>query len=87
MVVVFGLDQGDRDVVFVVEDIISALGFAARDELTSNYYAALGEADFFSDLRELIPARPLQGGRNELRANVAFAQGLFINQRAFPFLR
>jgi hypothetical protein len=29
MIVVLGFDQGDRDVVLAVEDVISALGFAA----------------------------------------------------------
>ena len=85
MIVVLGFDQGDRDVVLVVENVIGALGFAARDELATNDDAALGEADLFPDLCELIPARPLQCGRDELTANVAFAHRAFINHHAFPF--
>ena len=81
MRVILCLDQGDRDVVLVVEDVIRALGFAARDEPAAHDDAALGEADLFADLRELVPARPLQRGRNKLGANVAFAQGVFVNHR------
>jgi hypothetical protein len=36
--------MGNRDVVLVVEDVISALGFAARDELAANDDAAAVES-------------------------------------------
>ena len=74
VVVVFGLDEGDRDVGFVVEDVVGALGLAARDELAANDDAALGEADFLADLRIASQPARYQGGRDELGANVAFAE-------------
>ena len=75
VVVVLGLDERDRDVGLVVEDVVGALGLAARDQLAANDDAALGEADLLADLQHLIPARLLHGGRDELGADVAFAEG------------
>ena len=58
VVVVLGLDEGDGDVRLVVEDVVGALGLAAGDQLAANDDAALGEADFFADLRHAHPSRP-----------------------------
>jgi hypothetical protein len=41
--IVFGFDQGDGDVRFIVENVIGALGFATRNQLASNDDAALGK--------------------------------------------
>ena len=62
VVVVLGLDDGDGDVGLVVEDVVGALGLAARDQLAADDDAALGEADFLADLRHLVPARLLTAG-------------------------
>jgi hypothetical protein len=43
-------------------------------QLSSNDYPALGEADLFADLSVQIPACPLQRWRDELAANIAFAE-------------
>ena len=59
VVVVLGLDDGDRDVRLVVEDVVGALGLAARDQLAADDDPALGEADLLADLRHLVPARPV----------------------------
>ena len=53
----FGLDDGDRDVGFVIKDVIDALGFAAGNELSSDDDASLGELDLLADLHHLVPAR------------------------------
>ena len=79
MRIVFGLDQRQRDVGLVIEDVVGALGFAAADQLAAHDDAALGEADLFADLRHLIPARPAYGRRDELGADVAFAEAAFID--------
>ena len=78
VVVVLGLDQRERDVGLEIEDVVGALGLAARDQLAAHDDAALGEADLFADLRHLIPARLPQGGRDELGADVAFAEGALV---------
>ena len=44
VVVVLGLDQRERDVGLVVEDVVGALGLAAGDQLAADDDAALGEA-------------------------------------------
>ena len=56
VVVVLGLDQRDRDVRLVVEDVVGPLGLAAGDQLAAHDDAALGEADLLADLRGFIPA-------------------------------
>ena len=57
VVVVLGLDQGDRNVGLVVEDVVGSLGLAPGDELAADDDPALGEADLLADLQHLIPAR------------------------------
>ena len=54
-VVVLCLDHRERDVRFVVEDVVGALGFAAQDDLAPDDDTALREADFLAQLRDLVP--------------------------------
>ena len=77
--VVLCLDQRERDVGLEMEDIVGALGLAARDQLATHDDPALGEADLFADLRHFIPARLPQGGRYELGTDVAFAEGALVH--------
>jgi hypothetical protein len=79
VVVVLGLDQGDGNVRLVIEDVIGPLGLAAGDELAAHDDPALGEADFLADLREQVPAGRLDGGGDELRADVALAEVFFVH--------
>ena len=44
VVVVLGLDDGDRDVGLVVEDVIGALRLAARDQLPADDDAPFGKS-------------------------------------------
>ena len=76
--VVFGLDQRQRDVGLVIEHVVGALRLAAADQLAADDDAALGEADLFPDLRHHIPSRPAHGRRDELCADVTFAEASFI---------
>ena len=55
VVVVLGLDQRERDVRLVVEDVVGALRLAAGDQLAADDDAALGEADLLADLQHLVP--------------------------------
>ena len=60
VVVVLGLDDRDRDVGLVIEDVVGPLGLAARDELAANDDPAVGEGDLLADLQHRIPAGLLQ---------------------------
>ena len=78
VVVVLGLDDGDRQVGGVVEDVVGALLLAARVQLATHDDAALGEGDFLPYLRGEIPARPLQGGGDVLGADVALGEVFLV---------
>ena len=45
VVVVLGLDDRDRNIRLVVEDVVSELGLAPRDHLASDVDLTLGEVD------------------------------------------
>jgi len=75
-VVVLGLDHREGDVRLVLQDVVGPFRPASRHHLAADNDPPLGETDFFAQLRELIPASPSQGGGDELRADVAFAQFL-----------
>ena len=49
--VVLGLDHRQGNIGLVVEDIVGALGLAARDQLAAHDDPAPGEGDFLADLR------------------------------------
>jgi len=70
----------------VVEDVVSPPGLPARDHLAANDYAALREADLFPKLRQLVPPRLAEGGRDELGADVAFAKLFLVHRARLPVL-
>ena len=78
VVVVLGLDDGDRDVGLVVEDVVGALRLPARDQFSADDDPPFGESDFLADLHHPVPARALDGGTDELGADVAFAQVFLV---------
>jgi hypothetical protein len=55
--VLLGLDQGDRNVRLIVENVVGSLGLAPRDELASDDDPTAGECDLLANLQHLIPAR------------------------------
>ena len=79
MRVVLSFDEGQRDIWLVIEDIVSALGLPAADQLAAHNDATLGEADFLTDLQHLVPARFAQGRRDELSADIAFGEGALVH--------
>ena len=79
VVVVLGLDDGDRDVGLVIKDVIGALGFAAGDELATDDDASLGKGDLLADLHHPVPARAFDRGAYELGADIALAEVLLIH--------
>lgn len=72
MLVVLGLNDGDRDIGFVVKDIIRPLALATRGEIPLHINTAIGKADFLADLFLHVPACLFQRRRDELGADVAF---------------
>ena len=74
-----GLDQCQRDVGLIIEDIVGPLGLTASDKLAANDDAALGEADLLADLRHHIPSRLPQSWRDELGADVTFAEASLVH--------
>jgi hypothetical protein len=79
MRVVFRLDDRDRDVGLVVEDVIGALGFTARHKLAAYDDAALREAHLLADLQHLVPTDRTEGGRDELGADIAFGEAAHVH--------
>ena len=74
VVVVLGLDDGDRDVWLVIKDIIGALGLPAGNEFSADDDAPFGKSDLLADLHHPVPARALDGGTDEFGTDVAFAE-------------
>jgi len=79
VVVVLRLDERERNVRLVIEDVVSPLGPAPGDQLASDNDAALGESNLFADLRHLIPASLPDRRGNELGTDVAFAEELLVH--------
>ena len=79
--VVLGLNQGNRGVRLVVKDIVGSLPLAAGDQLPPHDDTALREAHLLADLRQLVPTRPMKGGRDELGANITFRETAHIHSR------
>ena len=79
MVVVLGLDDGDGDVGFVVEDVVRPLAFGCvpAGQLATHDDGSGGEGDLLTDLG-LGPARTHHRRGDELGADVPFAQAFFI---------
>ena len=79
VLVVFRLDDRDRDVGLVVENIVGASLLSACVEFPSDINFAGGEAYFLTDLSVYIPASRHDSGRYELGADVAFTEVLFVH--------
>jgi hypothetical protein len=78
VVVVFGLDEGDGNVGLVVENVVGTLGLAAGYQSAADDDPAFCERNLFANLRQDIPARLLDSGRDELSTDVAFAEAFLI---------
>jgi hypothetical protein len=78
VVVVFSLDKGDGDVRLVVKNIVGTLGLAAGYQSAANDDPAFGERDLLSNLRQDVPACLFDSRRDELGADVAFAEVFLV---------
>jgi hypothetical protein len=81
---VLGLNDGDRNVRLVVEDVVGALDLTPGMQLAPDDDPAFGKGDFFPNLGVQIPARRGDGGRDEFAADVTFGKQGW--QRGSPFL-
>ena len=79
VVVVLSLDDGDGDIGLVVENIISTFLCATGVEFSPDIDPSIGEGDFLANLVLDVPARCLDLGRDELGADVAFAEIFFVH--------
>ena len=60
--VVLGLDQRQRNVRLVIEDVVGAFRLAARNQLAAHDDPALGEADLLADLQRRFSISAIHGG-------------------------
>ena len=79
VVVILGLDDRERDAGLVVKDVVGALVLAARHQLMTINDGALADAHFLVNLRGHVLSATHQAGRDELGADVAFAEGFLVH--------
>jgi hypothetical protein len=79
VVVVLGLDDRDREIGLVEEDVVRPLGRTPADQLATHDHPAVGEAHLLAYLRHHVPLRPLDGRRDELRADVTLGERLLVH--------
>ncbi len=79
---VLRLDDRDREVGPVVEDVVGELRLAAADELAADDHAPLREVDVLPDLNLYVPPRPRDRGGDELRTDVALGERSFVHRAA-----
>ncbi|MNN23437.1 hypothetical protein D3C81_1368350 [compost metagenome] len=74
MLVVLGFDNSQRQVGLVIQDVVCATRFAPAVQLATDDDAALGKADFLTDLLVQIPASCGDGRRDVFAADVTLSQ-------------
>src|SRR5690242_20622351 len=79
VVVVLRLDDGNRDVRLVVEDVVGELRLPPSRHLPANMDLATSEVHLAPDLLVVVPSRSLNGRGDELRADVCFAEALLVH--------
>lgn len=74
MLVVLGLDNSQRKIGLMVENVVREFGLAALDRFAAYDDAAFGEVQLFANLRVDIPAGSLERGGDVLRTYVALVE-------------
>ena len=87
--VLLGFDERDAEVgfVFVMQDVVDPFALASTDQLAAHVDLPLGEWVLLADLRHEVPPGTAQGRRDDLGANVALAQPLFVHSASFHTYR
>jgi len=65
--------------VYIVKNVVGALGLAAGDQPAADDDPAFRERDLLANLRQDVPTRLLDGRRDEFRANVAFGEIFLVH--------
>ncbi len=90
VVIVLRLDDRDRLIGLVVEDIVCLLRHPSFDLLPTDNDLPLCEKEFLPDLRHHVPFITIRTNErrcDELRADIGFCKGLFVHdRRAFLIL-
>lgn len=86
VLVVLGLDDRNRNVRLVIENVIGAFGLAASVQLATDDDATFGEGDLFADLGVQVPAGSDDGWCDVFAANVALCQLLLIQDGSLFWL-
>lgn len=81
--VVLGLDQRDRNVRLIGEDEVGPFALAAMGHLAANEDLAVREGIFLANLQDVVPSCRLQGGKDELRADVPLGEAPFVHGSRF----
>lgn len=79
MVVILCLNHGNRDVRFVVEDVVGPLPLAACVKPSPDIDPTIRKIDLTADLKILIPASGNDVRSDKLRTDVAFGKVLFVH--------
>src|SRR3546814_18384130 len=74
MLSIFGFNNSNRDVGFVIEDVIRALLLSSGCQLSANNDAPSRQIHFLADLSMQVPACSSTGGRDPLAADVALTK-------------
>ncbi|MNN41588.1 hypothetical protein D3C81_1557160 [compost metagenome] len=74
VLVVLGLDNRQRQVGLVIQDVVGAARLASAVQLATDDDAPLGKADFLTDLLVQIPARRGDGRCDVFAADVTLSQ-------------
>src|SRR3546814_3419929 len=74
MLSIFGFNNSNRDVGFVIEDVIRALLLSSGCQLSANNDAPSRQIHFLADLSMQVPACSSKGGRDKLAADVALTK-------------
>src|SRR6185312_16435783 len=87
VLVVLGLDDGQRDVGSVEEDVVGAQhrALVAAGAVPAHHHAAGAQRVFAVNLLDVVPSGLRERGRDELVANVGFGKLLLV--QAAPWNR
>ena len=78
MVVVLRLDDGNRNIRLIIEDVVCAFLLSTRMKLSLHIDPAGSKRFFLSNLKVNVPARLRKGRSDKFCANVPFCQGLSV---------
>ena len=82
VLVVLRLDDGNGQVLLVIEDVVSSTRLATAVHFAAHDNASLGEADFLTYLLMQIPASVTNGRGNEFAADITLGKRFLVHAPA-----